>query len=156
MSLRNIPPPESPELNVAEAGTPAPGVAAGSLEAIWPQVVATAARQSPLLGQALSHATAHLDEGGTVTMQFGPDSALFHDGVARQQAVVETILEAALGAAVRLVLGGGGELPSGADRKMKRLSAEEHRNERLAQLRSRDPALDAAATALDLELLDDA
>jgi hypothetical protein len=35
------------------------------------------------------------------------------------------------------------------------MSAEDARNERLTQLRSRDPALDAAATALDLELVDD-
>jgi hypothetical protein len=35
------------------------------------------------------------------------------------------------------------------------MSVEDVRNERLAQLRSKDAALDAAATALDLELVDE-
>ena len=45
--------------------------------------------------------------------------------------------------------------PKVPERKSKRLSAEDARDLRLTQLRSKDPALDAAANALDLELVDD-
>ena len=126
-----------------------------ALASVWPEVLATASRQSPMLGQALGHATASMVDPGTVELRFGPDSALFHDGIARQQATVETILTAALGTPVRVKLEGAASPLAASDRKAKRLSMEELRNERLAQLRSKDPALDAAANALDLEVVDD-
>ena len=125
------------------------------LASAWSEVIATASRQSPLLGQALTHATSHVVDAGTVALVFGPDSALFHDGVARQLAVMETILAAALGRPIKVKLQSASAAPAAAERKPKRLSVEEARSERLTRLRSKDPALDAAANALDLELVDD-
>ena len=125
------------------------------LASAWSEVTATASRQSPLLGQALTHATSHVVDAGTVALVFGPDSALFHDGVARQLAVMETILAAALGRPIKVKLQSASAAPAAAERKPKRLSVEEARSERLTRLRSKDPALDAAANALDLELVDD-
>ena len=49
---------------------------------MWDEVLATAARQSPMLGQALTHATPQQVAAGLIVLEFGPDSALFHDGVA--------------------------------------------------------------------------
>jgi hypothetical protein len=66
---------------------------------------------------------------------------------------VETILAAALGTPVKVRLQSAGS--AAVERKPRRLSAEDVRNERLTQLRSKDPALDAAANALDLELVDE-
>ena len=117
--------------------------------------MATASRQSPMLGQALTHATPQQVAPGAIVLEFGPDSALFHDGVARQLATVETILTAALGVPTKVTVKGPDAAPATAERKSKRLSAEDARNLRLTQLRSKDPALDAAANALDLELVDD-
>ena len=131
------------------------GLTEATLIAAWPAIIATASRQSPMLGQALGHAAASVGEPGIVALGFGPDSALFHDGVARQQATVETILTATLGSPVRIRLQGAAPPAAAPDRQSKRLSMEQLRDERLAQLRSKDPALDAAANALDLELVDD-
>ena len=129
------------------------GLTNESLTAGWSDIISTATRQSPLLGQALAHATPRLENPGTVELEFGPDSALFQDGAARQLATVETILAAALGTPVRVKLQSAG--PAAVERKPRRLSVEDVRNERLTQLRSKDPALDAAANALDLELVDE-
>jgi DNA polymerase-3 subunit gamma/tau len=131
------------------------GLSPESLSAAWSDVLATASRQSPMLGQALGHATPRLVGPGKVELAFGADSALFHDGVARQLASVETILGATLGAAVTVQLTGSADAVAAPERRSKRLSPEAIRNERLALLRSKDPALDAAANALDLELVDD-
>jgi hypothetical protein len=85
---------------------------------------------------------------------FGPESALFQEGIARQQATVETIVTAALGSPVRIAIQGAAAAAA-ADAKPRRMSATDLRNERLTELRRKDPALDAAAAALDLELIDD-
>jgi DNA polymerase-3 subunit gamma/tau len=121
----------------------------------WPQVVAAATRQSPMLGQALTQATPTLADDGSVTLQFGADSALFQEGVARQLATVETIISSALGRAVVVRLGGAAAAPPTGERTGRRLSADEHRSERLTELRRKDAALDAAVNTLDLELVDD-
>jgi DNA polymerase-3 subunit gamma/tau len=134
---------------------PVPGSTDGTLASVWSEVVATASRQSPMLGQALTHATPQQVGPGAIVLEFGPNSALFHDGVARQLATVETILTAALGVPAKVTVKGPEAAPATAERKSKRLSAEDARNLRLTQLRSKDPALDAAANALDLELVDD-
>src|ERR1019366_3714441 len=116
---------------------------------------ATATRQSPLLGQALAHATPKLEAPGMVGLGFGPDSALFQDGAARQLAAVETILTAAFGTPVKVKVQAAAVAAAAIPAQSRRLSAQDARSERLTQLRSRDPALDAAAKALDLELMDD-
>jgi len=131
------------------------GLSVESLAAAWSDVIATASRQSPMLGHALGHASPELVGDGIVELTFGPDSALFHDGVARQVATVETIMAAAFGVRVGVKLRASSVAPAEGGRKSKRLSAEEIREERLTQLRAKDPALDAAANALDLELVDD-
>jgi DNA polymerase-3 subunit gamma/tau len=133
---------------------PDPSSLASRLSPLWDSILATATRQSPLLGQALAHATAQFEPPATVILRFGPDNALFHEGAARQQGTIQTILSAALGSpmVVRLeALATAAAAPAAP----RRLSAAEERGERLAQLRSRDPALDAAANALDLELVDE-
>jgi len=147
-------PAEPAERGRTAHGAPAGALSVESLAAVWPEMVATAARQSPMLGQALGHATARVGGPTVVEFLFGPEAALFHDGVARQQAAVETILSAAIGAPVTVRLRSASEADA-APQKPKRFSREEVRSERLTELRGKDPALDAAATALDLELVDD-
>jgi hypothetical protein len=90
----------------------------------------------------------------TVGLVFGPDSALFQDGATRQIGAVETILAAALGTPVRVRVQSAAA-PVAGNTKPRRQSVEDVRRERLTQLRSQDAALDAAATALDLELVDE-
>jgi DNA polymerase-3 subunit gamma/tau len=123
-----------------------------SLRAVWPEIVAAANRQSRLLGQALSHAVPQLGEPGTVVLEFGPDSAVFQEGIERQLATVETAVSARMGRPVAVRVQAAGSAPA---RPANRLSEKDMKADRLRQLRGQDPALDAAADALDLELVDE-
>ena len=73
----------------------------------------------------------------------------------RQRDVVQSLLGRYLGAPVQLVMGSAAPSPeeSGPARP-KRMSDAGARAERLKTLRKKDPALDAAADELDLEIVD--
>jgi hypothetical protein len=117
--------------------------------------VATASRQSSLLGQALEHSTPRIDAPGMVILAFSGDSAVFQEGVERQQATVETILSARMGTPTRIAVERTDQPAAGRPGKGARLTSSDIRADRLTSLRKRDPALDAAADALDLELVDE-
>ncbi|MGH7583004.1 MAG: DNA polymerase III subunit gamma/tau [Gemmatimonadales bacterium] len=121
----------------------------------WQEVIATASRQSPMLGQALGHATPRWEDPDLVVLAFGSGSAVFQEGVTRQASTVETILSAAAGKPVRTRVESAAAPAAAGGASPRRLTLEELRNERLNELRSKDPALDAAATTLDLELVDE-
>lgn len=125
-----------------------------AVRAAWPDVVETARRQGRFLGQALELAVPRIADVGLLELGFGPDQAVFREAVERQAATVATIVSARLGQSVTVRVAGpaSGEAPSGPTG---RLTIQDLRRERLAELRRRDPALDAAADALDLELVDD-
>ena len=76
------------------------------------------------------------------------------ESLERQRDVVERVIGERVGAPVRLEVrppeGGGGP---GAARPRRRTDASD-RAERLQALRAKDPVLDAAAEALDLEMTD--
>jgi hypothetical protein len=74
-------------------------------------------------------------------------------GARRHQKTIQDVITEAVGRAVRVELGEAA--PQGAaNERPKRLSAKDLREERLKELRGIDPALDAAADALDLEIVD--
>jgi DNA polymerase-3 subunit gamma/tau len=126
-----------------------------AITAAWSGILTAAARQSRLVSQALEHAKPTVPEPGVVELEFGPDSAVFREGVAKQLATVEAILGSSVGTTVvvRIVerAGTGGAPPQKPDR----ISPEGIRAQRLQQIRAGDPALNAAADALDLELVDE-
>ncbi len=124
-----------------------------AVAAIWPDVVDTARRQSPFLAQALEQGVPRTAGAGVLELGFGPDQGVAREGVERQLAAVATITSARAGLEVVVRLAQPAASGSGA--RGGRLSVEQLRHERLAQLRRHDPALDAAADALDLELIDD-
>ncbi len=125
------------------------------LRAVWSEVVATASRQSSLLGQALEHSTPRIDAPGMVILAFSGDSAVFQEGVERQQVTVETILSARMGTPTRIAVERTDQASTVRPGKGARLTSSDIRADRLTSLRKRDPALDAAADALDLELVDE-
>lgn len=121
------------------------------LRAAWPDVVKAAARHSRFLAQSLDSGQPRLGAHGEVTIGFGPQQAMAREGIERQIQVVETIVSARMGTNVKVSVTGATEAVS----RPGRLTVEDIRRERLSELRRRDPALDAAAEALDLELVDD-
>ncbi len=154
-----IPPPQSPAGNAPPpAGTPVFSVpwTDEAIRAAWPDIVETARRQGRFLGQALDHAAPRPVGPGTLELVFGPDQAVAREGIERQLAAVTTIVSARLGQAVAVTLADPARAPGGGTpSRPGRLTVEEIRRERLGELRRRDPALDAAADALDLEMVDD-
>ena len=87
-----------------------------------------------------------------VRIELPEPNPMSHETIERQARVVEAVLAAALGGQVRLkVSGPGAESDAPRPRPITEASA---RADRLSGLRRRDPALDAAATELDLEIVD--
>ncbi|MBA2291279.1 MAG: DNA polymerase III subunit gamma/tau [Gemmatimonadales bacterium] len=147
----------APTSHAAGATSPAIMVpqSTDGLRAVWSEVVATASRHSSLLGQALDHSIPRIDSPGMVTLGFSGDSAVFQEGVERQQATVETILSARMGTPTRVAVERTDTPNAGRPGKSARMTSSDIRADRLKRLRTCDPALDAAADALDLELVDE-
>jgi DNA polymerase-3 subunit gamma/tau len=129
---------------------------APSIEAIragWPAIVVAARVQSRFLGELLSSvepADLVLPWLNVVLREPNP---LFAERLEQEAAKVEEILSRSLGQPVRLrVKASSGE--SEAPPKPRRISDASIKADRLREFRAKDPALDTAADALDLEIVD--
>ena len=152
------PPPEAPEAvsaSPAEAGNdPVPFSVAG-LEASWAAVVADARKESPFLGEALGAARPIAASAPNVTLELLDPNPVIAERLNRQRELVQGILTRYLGAPVQVGLGSSAASPEeNAPARPKRMSDAGARAERLKTLRKKDPALDAAADELDLEIVD--
>jgi hypothetical protein len=132
-------------------------VAPLSLEALlsaWPDIIADARERSILLGQALGAMTPAAAGDGVVRLTAHPADEHAVEGVHRQLGVVQELIAARFGGPVRIAA--AIEDPAtGPAPPPKRMSGEALRAERLHRLRRLDPALDRAADALDLEIVDE-
>jgi DNA polymerase-3 subunit gamma/tau len=121
-----------------------------ALRAAWPDILAEARSESPFLGQALAAA----DLGEVAPPAIGLTLADADPGMAmtleRQRERLEGLLGRVVGQPVQLRIEGQAPAPA----RPQRLSDEALRADRLKGLRARDPALDAAADALDLEIVE--
>ncbi|MGZ8399162.1 MAG: DNA polymerase III subunit gamma/tau [Gemmatimonadales bacterium] len=126
-----------------------------SLEAIraaWPAVVAAVRVHSQFLGEALAASQPAALELPWLTVVMAEPNQLFADRLAQEAGKVEEALSRSLGQPVRLrVTAASG---SGSPPKPRRMSDSNLKAERLREFRSKDPALDTAADALDLEIVD--
>jgi len=139
------------------AASPSNGPTVATLESItaqWPDLVALVRERSVLTGEALAASSPAGFEAGELQLTAAPDRALIVEGVTRQRGLVEEVLAAALGVPVRITMAVGP--PSAAQpARHKRLNDSDLRAEKLARIRKLDPALDIAADALDLEIVDE-
>jgi DNA polymerase-3 subunit gamma/tau len=127
------------------------------LQAAWPDLVAAVRERQRFLGEAVATAQPVEAAPPWVTIRVPESSALFVQPLQEQAAVVEEIMGQVLGQAVRLrVMAGGGGAPGApaAPEVPKRMSDASIRADRLRALRAKDPALDTAADALDLEIVE--
>ncbi len=146
-------PPSDPRGDVATRRRAIEFTLAG-LRSAWPDLVALAREQSRFLGEAVGAARPVTVEPPAIVLEMADDNPMHHEAMTRQRDVVERLLSQALGAAVQLTVrtgGAGAETPAP---KVRRLNEAEARSERLKMLRGRDPALEAAADTLDLEVLE--
>jgi len=159
------PPPESPEAAQAPedalpatASAPPPGVPVPftleGLQAGWSTIVAAVRERSRFLGEALAMTRPAAVEPPLVRVALGEPNPLLHERLEQQSLAVEETMGRLVGAPVRLRVDAPSEESGGAESPARRLSETGMRSARLKGLRSRDPALDAAADELDLEIVE--
>ena len=146
-------PPEIP----APAG-PLPGPLTGPLTlamvaGAWPGIVARARDKSPLLATVIEHLKPVGLTGNRLAVIPDDDAMHMAEGAQRQLGAVEDAISTALGRRLEVSVGDPGAAPSKSD-KPKRLSEKDLKAEKLREFRAKDATLDAAAEALDLEIVD--
>jgi DNA polymerase-3 subunit gamma/tau len=138
-----------------EPAPPAPPVVRpgpGGVAEAWPDIVAEVRGRSRFLGEALSSATPGPVEGTTLPLVLAESNPLFAERIQSEAPAVEEAVRRHTGQALRIrvtVADGGGAVP-----KARALTESSLRADRLRSFRAQDPALDTAADALDLEIVD--
>ncbi|MDZ4675717.1 MAG: DNA polymerase III subunit gamma/tau [Gemmatimonadota bacterium] len=145
---------EPPPRVLSPATDPVPFTLAG-LQGAWPDLVLSAKGKSVLLGEALAVAQVVAVDPPAVTLEFAPEATVMREGVERQRALVQELIQARVGAAVSVRFGGAATEPDSPAARPRRLSGEALKAEKLERFRRIDPLLDLAATELDLEVIDD-
>src|SRR6266576_2888613 len=121
------------------------------LKGLWPRIIEDARREKPMLGALLPAVEPTAITGTTVGVRvLDPVHA---EGLERQREVLAQLVGRYVSEPVRIKLEGAGSGERSAPRPG-RLTEQGVRAERLEALRARDPDLDAAVDALDLELLE--
>ena len=148
---------DAPSAAAPVAGEPAPlriGLTLDALRAAWADIVAAARGESAFLSQALAASTVHGVEGPLVTLALNDVGGAHRLALERQRDLLAAFLGRLTGTRVDVrVVEREAPPPPPAARPV-RLTNESIRAERLQGLRRRDPALDAAAEELDLEIVD--
>jgi DNA polymerase-3 subunit gamma/tau len=145
-------PPPPPRL----PASPPTAKLAPSIEAIragWPAIIVAARVQSRFLGELLAAVEPAELVLPWLNVTLREPNQLFAERLEQETATVEEILTRSLGQPVRLRVTGpsSGEVQQVRPR---RLSDSSIKAERLREFRAKDPALDTAADALDLEIVD--
>jgi DNA polymerase-3 subunit gamma/tau len=149
------PPVEASRPPVAPSSRPTE-LTLASLQAAWPEIVEAARGRSMLLGQALEATPPEAVAHGAIRLAAAPDHAMLVEGVQRQMAVVEELVHSHFGVRSKITVTTT-QLPGNdPPERPKRITDGALRTEKLERLRRLDPALDAAANELDLEIVDEA
>jgi DNA polymerase III subunit gamma/tau len=145
------PPPRRP---AAPLSSPAAPPSLEAVRASWPAVVAAMRTHSRFLGEALAAGEPAALDLPWLTVAMGEPNPLLADRLQEEAAKVEEVLSRSLGQPVRLRVTSTPAVDSGDAGKPRRISETSIKAERLREFRAKDPALDTAADALDLEIVD--
>jgi DNA polymerase-3 subunit gamma/tau len=149
--------PAPPMADAAPSVTVGPLVAGpvtvDGLVAVWPEVVNRGKAQSQLFGAVLAALTPKAVDGRTVVLEIGSDAGPMLEGARSRQAAIQELVAGAVGQPIEMRLVESGAKPVAVERP-KRLSENDLRGQRLREIRAKDPSLDAAADALDLEIVE--
>jgi DNA polymerase-3 subunit gamma/tau len=145
------PPPRRPVAPPAPTARLAPSIEA--IRAGWPAIIVAARVQSRFLGELLAAVEPAELVLPWLNVTLREPNQLFAERLEQEARTVEEILTRSLGQPVRLRVTGpnSGEAQPARPR---RLSDSSIKAERLREFRAKDPALDTAADALDLEIVD--
>jgi DNA polymerase III subunit gamma/tau len=148
-----FPPPRLPSAQ----GAPAPLAAGPALDAIsaaWPAMVMAVRAYSRFLGEAFAATEPVELDLPLLTVVMREPNQLFAERLLQEAAKVEEVLSRSLGQPVRLRVTAAPAILEASPSKPRRMSESSLNAERLREFRSKDPALDTAADALDLEIVD--
>jgi DNA polymerase-3 subunit gamma/tau len=133
----------------AEAAVEKGALTTERLRSLWSGIIDRARATSPMLGSLLAGTEVEGVEGTVVTIRVSGGNAGQGEGVEHKRDAVARLLGEYVSETVRVRVAA----PATAT-KSARLTPDEARAERLRALRAKDPALNAAVDALDLELLE--
>jgi DNA polymerase-3 subunit gamma/tau len=123
------------------------------LRALWPRIVDDARVKSPMLGALLQQAEVAGVDGTTVAVRLLDTNPVHAEGLERQREALGQLIGRYVTGPLRIALEGAASGRRPRERPA-RLTEEGARAERLKALRAKDPGLNAAVDALDLELLE--
>ncbi len=150
--------PAAPAAALPAYGGPPAVPLSGSVSALqgaWPEIVAQLRERSQFLSQALAATSPSAVDSGWLTVTLAEPNPLFAERLQAQAPVVEEVLRPWLGEPLRLRVTQPGPTDSETSPRLPRLSQGAIQADRLRSLRAKDPALDTAADALDLEIVDE-
>lgn len=163
------PPPRADSSAQGQAPSAAPlaaagGVPTGVIEAIpaqldavrasWSSIVAEVRARSRFLGEALAATVPAGLDLPWLTVALAEANPLFAERLQLQAQVVEEVLQQAVGAPVRLRVTEAAPEGAPAAAVPRKLTESSIKADRLRTFRAKDPTLDTAADALDLEIVD--
>jgi DNA polymerase-3 subunit gamma/tau len=128
------------------------GAGSSALSEAWPEILAEVKARSRFLGEALAGTAPGPVEGTSLPVVLAESNRLFAEAIQAQAAVVEEVVQRRTGQAlrIRVTVASGEE----AAPKARPITESSLRADRLRSFRAKDPALDTAADALDLEIVD--
>jgi DNA polymerase-3 subunit gamma/tau len=147
----------TPALSAPAAPPAPPPRGPASIEAIraaWPAMIAAVRAQSRFLGEALASTQPVSLDPPWLSVVMAEPNPLFADSLQEQAGKVEEVLSRSLGQQVRLRVTAAEAAAATPPVRARRMSESSLKAERLREFRSKDPALDTAADALDLEIVD--
>jgi len=163
--------PSAPPRSASPASSPAPSpgptlasVGAIGLDTIpttldalrmaWGDIVAEVRRRTRFLGEALSHTAPSALELPWLTVELSQPNPLFAERLQAQAQIVEDVVAGAVGQPIRLRVTEAVPSPDEPAALPQRLTESSLKADRLRSFRAKDPTLDTAADALDLEIVD--
>lgn len=147
-------PPDRPSVSTARPPKIVGELTLEALAAAWPDLTQVAKDQSRFLGEAVNAARPAAISGSVVTLNLADHNPIHFEALGHQRPAVEKLLSDAAGRPITIVVTQGDADTAAAPPVRRRLSESEARAERLKVLKTRDPALEAAAESLDLEVLE--
>ena len=148
------PPAASPLPTRPEGTRPASAPSLEAVRASWPAVVAAMRAHSRFLGEALAAGEPVALEAPWLTLALNEPNPLLADRLQEESLKVEEVLSRSLGQPIRLRVSAERPGDIAPQSKPRRISESSLKAERLREFRAKDPALDTAADALDLEIVD--
>jgi DNA polymerase III subunit gamma/tau len=132
---------------------PVPPRPSGSLPELWPDIVTEVRSRSRFLGEALAATTPGPLEDGVLEVVLAEPNQLFSERLQAEARSVEDVVRRLAGQTVRLRV--TEQAVEGAPARPRQLSEATLKADRLRGFRAKDPSLDTAADALDLEIVDE-